>query len=216
MRYRLLDLFCGAGGAAYGYMRAGFHVTGVDIKPQPRYRGDVFIQGDALEYLAGHGQEFDIIHASPPCQAYSTCTPMPYRAQHPRLIEPLRQALLAMNRPYVIENVENARRHLYSPFFLCGSMVGLPIWRHRYFETNAFPFPLVLCCNHSTFPVLISGTFRRKGLKRRDYTVAERRAAIDIDWMTGSELDEAIPPAYTEWIGQQLLRHMEARHAYCP
>ena len=88
-------------------------------------------------------------------------------------------------------------------------MLGLPIWRHRYFETNGFPFPLVLSCNHSTFPVLISGTFRRKGQRRRDYTVAERRAAIGIDWMRDHELDEAIPPAYTAWIGQRLISRLQ-------
>ena len=202
---RLLDLFCGAGGSAMGYYQAGFsEIVGVDNRPMPRYPF-TFVQGDALAYLAAHGQDFDAIHASPPCQAYSKCTPMSYRSQHPRLIELVREGLLATHKPYVIENVENARRYLRTPFFLCGSMMGLPIWRHRYFETNGFPFPLVLACNHSVLPVLISGTFRRKGLKRRDYTVAERRVAIGIDWMTDSELDEAIPPAYTAWIGRALL-----------
>jgi DNA (cytosine-5)-methyltransferase 1 len=213
MTWRLLDLFSGAGGAAYGYMQAGFHVTGVDLHPQPRYKGDVFIQGDALDYLAAHGQEYDVVHASPPCQAYSKCTPMAYRAHHPRLIEAVREGLERNQKPYVIENVENARRYLRNAFFLCGSMFALPIWRHRYFETTGFPFPLTVACNHSVFPVLISGTFRRKGVKRRDYTVTERRSAIGINWMIDRELDEAIPPAYTRWIGEKLLTRLETLHA---
>lgn len=202
---RLLDLFAGAGGSAYGYMQAGFHVTGVDHILQPRYAGDAFVKADALTYLAQHGQAYDVIHASPPCQGYSHCTPPHARERHPRLIPQVRAACQRLGIPYVIENVAGARKEMPGSFLMCGSMVGLPIWRHRYFETNAFPFPLMLACNHSVLPVLISGTFRRKGQHRRDYTVQERRAAIGIDWMSDKELDQAIPPAYTAWIGQRLL-----------
>jgi DNA (cytosine-5)-methyltransferase 1 len=188
-----------------GYHQAGFtEIVGVDIAPQKRYPF-TFVQADALTYLAQHGEKFDVIHASPPCQAYSKITPMPCRIRHPQLIEPVRNALHQTRKPYVIENVENARGYLREPFLMCGSMVGLPIWRHRYFETNAFPFPLMLACNHSAFPILITGTFRRKGWRRREYSGAEKRAAIGIDWMSIAELDEAIPPAYTRWIGTQLL-----------
>lgn len=205
---RLLDLYCGAGGAAFGYMQAGFTVTGVDIHPQPRYPGEACIQADALAYLAQHGQEYDVIHASPPCQAYSHCTPPAYRGNHPMLIAEVREACMRHGGIYVIENVAGARGHMPGSFLMCGSMVDLPIWRHRYFETNGFPFPLMLACHHRNEPVLISGTFRRKGQHRRDYTVAERREAMGIDWMTGKELDQAIPPAYTNWIGCLLRKEL--------
>ena len=204
---RLLDLFCGAGGCTRGYQMAGYRVTGVDIAPQAHYVGEECIQADALVYVQAYGHEYDVIHASPPCQAYSQLTPMAHRSRHPRLIGAIQEALRATGRPYVIENVPNARKHLMEPFMLCGSMFDLPIWRHRFFETNAFPFPLVLSCNHGTLPVLISGTYRRKKhgiVERADYSVAERRAAIGIDWMVDKELDEAIPPAYTEWIGHRI------------
>lgn len=205
---RLLDLFCGAGGAAMGYHQAGFAVVGVDHVAQAHYPFP-FIQEDALTFLAHYGDAYEVIHASPPCQGYSTCTPPPYRARHPRLLPVVRDALQATGKPYVIENVAGARKDMQQPFFLCGSMLGLPLWRHRYFETNAFPFPLMLACNHGTLPVLMSGTFRRKGLHRRDYSVAERRAASGIDWMVDKELDQAIPPAYTAWIGRQILLRLE-------
>lgn len=107
---KLLDLFCKAGGAARGYMNAGFHVTGVDIVNQPRYGGDVFIQGDALEYVAAHGSSFDVIHASPPCQAHSDLQKQS-KINYVDLIAPTRQILLGLGVPYVIENVEGAPLH---------------------------------------------------------------------------------------------------------
>src|SRR5690606_26563980 len=119
---RILDLFCGQGGAAVGYHMAGFEVIGVDIDPQPRYPFE-FHQGDALEYLAKHGGEFDAIHASPPCQAYSRATTSGTRGNHPRMIAPLRSALGILGKPYVSENVEGAP--LISPVRLCGSMFDL-------------------------------------------------------------------------------------------
>lgn len=201
---RLLDLFCGAGGAAAGYYRAGFlDITGIDIKPQPHYPYK-FIQGDALEYLAQHGGEYDFIHASPPCQRYSECTPVQYRKNHPDLIEPTRKLLQRTGMPYVIENVEGARFLLHNPVMLCGSMFGLKIWRHRYFEISFDLGALTPPCNHGFEPVLISGTTRRKAERggRFEYAVEQRRAAAGIDWMTGRELDDAIPPVYTEFIGR--------------
>lgn len=107
-RPRLLDLFCGAGGAAMGYHRAGFDVVGVDIKPQKHYPFE-FHQGDALEYVAAHGHEYDVIHASPPCQGYSEETPLEYRGNHPRMIGAVRDALQKIGKPYIIENVDGAR-----------------------------------------------------------------------------------------------------------
>lgn len=203
---KMLDLFCGAGGAAMGYFRAGFSVVGVDIKPQVRYPFE-FHQADALEFCARHGAEFDAIHASPPCQAYSWLTPAGSRQNHPDLIGKVRTALRACARPYVIENVEGARRFLIQPLKLCGSQFGLKLFRHRYFEIGGIDCPLILVpsCNHAFVPVLISGTTRRKGFSRRENTVAERRDAAEIPWMTKEELDDAIPPAFTEFIGKQLM-----------
>lgn len=220
---RLLDLYCCADGAGVGYHRAGFDVVGVDIASQKRYPFQ-FVQADALEYVAAHGHEFDVIHASPPCQFASEATPMKRRSKHENLIPATRRALMATGKPYVIENVENARRFLHNPLMLCGSMFGLPVWRHRYFE--CYPnlmFPPAVC-NHArrpvTFtsgshsrkinrmsPVLITGTTRRSPANggRFDYTLAQCREAIECEWMTRAEIDQAIPPAYTEYIGRQFI-----------
>ena len=136
---RLLDLFCGGGGAAWGYHLAGFDdIVGVDNRPQPHYPFR-FEQGDALECLAAHGQEYDAVHASPPCQAYSALKHLA-RGDHPKLIEDVRGALQATGRPYVIENVVGAPLHF--PLMLCGSMFGLEtdcgaqLRRHRLFESS--------------------------------------------------------------------------------
>jgi DNA (cytosine-5)-methyltransferase 1 len=227
---RLLDLFCGAGGAGMGYHRAGFEVVGVDINPMPRYPFE-FHQADALEYLAAHGHEFDAIHASPPCQAYSDLRHMPNAKQHTSLIEPVRKLLYEIGKPFVIENVEGAP--LIDPIILCGTMFGLGVkaanaelWRHRQFELN-WPRFLVPPCNHRAAPKVIGvygghGRDRRRvitvvghtgGSSARDgcqqFTVAERSEAMGIDWMAGAQLSQAIPPAYTEFIGRQLMQHLE-------
>lgn len=205
---RLLDLFCGAGGAGMGYHLAGFEVVGVDIAPQPHYPFE-FHQADAFAYAPEHWQEFDVIHASPPCQAYSVETAEAYKALHPRLIAPIRKLLRATGKPYVIENVMGARRQLHNPIMFCGSMFGLRVWRHRYFEiypeSHLFLLPP---CDHSGVPVLVTGTPRRRGYPRKDAPADLRREAIGIDWMVTRELDEAIPPAYTEFIGRHLLAHV--------
>ena len=204
---KLLDLFCGAGGAAYGYHLAGFDdIVGVDIKPQPHYPFE-FVQADALEYVAEYGQEFDVIHASPPCQRFSQNTREDCKENHPDLIEPTRQELLAIGKPYIIENVTGARKHLKIPFMLCGSMFGLSMWRHRYFEIWPRVLFLTPPCAHSFVPVNISSQPMRfiDGKRVRQATIAEKREAMRIDWMTCDEITEAIPPAYTEWIGQRLL-----------
>lgn len=204
---RLLDLFSGAGGAAYGYMLAGFQVTGVDINPQPRYKGDVFIQADALEYVAEHGHEFDAIHGSPPCQGFSEMTPIRYRRNHPDLISPTRDLLRSIGKPYVIENVRGALGFLKNPVMLCGSMFGIPLQRHRYFEIWPEVFGLLPPCNHAVPPILITGTTTRFGGKY-EFPVEVCRRAAGIDWMTRKELDESIPPVYTHWIGRRLLEHI--------
>jgi DNA (cytosine-5)-methyltransferase 1 len=268
IRPRLLDLFCGAGGAAMGYDRAGFDVVGVDNRPQPNYPFE-FVQADALdvlgqwcddrqpvqvadrgddrvsdlvggagvgvgrfdiqvdEDLTGHDappvgvtagssiagiwcQGFDAIHASPPCQAFSD---LRHRTQgdYPDLIAATRDLLQATGLPYVIENVEGAP--LENPTVICGSSLGLgaggrQLRRHRLFETN---FPLLVApCVHQGQAVGVYGTGgggqMTRGFKARG--VAEAREALGTPWMTLAECAQAIPPAYTELIGHQLLAHI--------
>ena len=220
---RLLDLFCGAGGASMGYHRAGFEVVGVDIKPQPHYPFK-FYQADALEFpLEG----YDAYHASPPCQRFSTLTPNYARERHPDLIKEVRGIFLSIKKPCVIENVMGARWHLVNPLMLCGSMFGLPIWRHRYFEIIPPYYPMLNTCNHKLgtimwdgveidYPVYISAGGdgkngarpSRQGIRwrpRQDHAL--RCSAMKIDWMPKrSELTEAIPPVYTEYIGNYLIK----------
>jgi DNA (cytosine-5)-methyltransferase 1 len=218
VRPRLLDLFCGAGGAARGYQLAGFHVTGVDIRPQPRYVGDEFVQADAMTYpLDG----FDAIHASPPCQAYSLANNIHQRGDHPRLIEPTRERLLASGLPYVIENVPGAPLH--HPYLLCGRAFGLGVKRHRLFETPiamlvpscppGHPGDWLLVFGHTVLErCKQSGRTAKNGpiLRRRHVGTDLGRSAMGIDWMNRDELSEAIPPAYTQFIGEQLLAHVGA------
>lgn len=187
---KLLDLYCGAGGAATGYHRAGFDIVGVDHKPQKRYPFE-FHQADALEFLAEHGSEFDLIHASPPCQRFSTATPMSHRKKHLDLITPTRAALLKIGKPYIIENVTGARHMLHNSIMLCGSMFGLRIRRHRYFEIVPEILALTPPCNHSYPIVYITGSTGRSGcdFPRKDATIAQKLAAMDIDWMTTTEID---------------------------
>jgi DNA (cytosine-5)-methyltransferase 1 len=221
---KLLDLFCGAGGAARGYQLAGFHVTGVDIVPQPRYIGDEFYQADALEYCATHGREFDVIHASPPCQFATRLRSLHGERGYTNWIPQTRDALQQTGLPYVIENVEGARVHLHSPVMLCGTMFGLrtgdaDLWRHRLFEING-PLFLVPSCQHRNRVIGIYGGHgrdrrvitvvghtggRSTRLSTNGFTKDERNEAMGIDWMTQAELSQAIPPAYTEFIGRQLL-----------
>ncbi len=215
-RPRLLDLFCCAGGAAAGYHRAGFDVVGVDIDHQPNYPFE-FHRADALRldpaFLAG----FDAIHASPPCQAYSDLAARNGNAHEwPRLIEPVRDMLESTGKPYVIENVEGAP--LINYIVLCGTMFDeLRVLRHRLFETNF----LALAPPHGPHPKVHTHDRRKshygKTCEWRDYvqvtgggncTVAAAKDAMGIDWMTKRELNEAIPPAYAEYIGRSLIRHV--------
>lgn len=231
---RLLDLFCGAGGCARGYQEAGFHVTGVDIAPQPRYAGDVFAQGDALEYVKAHGEEFDAWHASPPCQAF---TQMPARwrgtgrrtDQRPDFLTPTRDYFHAHanGRPWVIENVPGAKHRMKTSFDLHGGMFGLRVHRQRRFESNLLilaprapltkdpvgvydyrPRPGTHYRNHMAGKT--SGArYSGKSVIRIAKTIEEGREAMGIDWMEWGELAEAIPPAYTRFIGAQLLRALD-------
>jgi DNA (cytosine-5)-methyltransferase 1 len=191
-----------------GYARAGFYVVGVDIKPQPRYCGDEFYQADAMTFpLEG----YDAIHASPPCQAFTSLRWMHNAKENPDLINATRQRLIDARVPYIIENVAGAR--LNAMIRLCGSSFGLgyenaELRRHRYFETS---FPLLAPpCHHKAERVIGvyggHGRDRRRKVNTQDYSTEARRQAMGIDWMTGAELSEAIPPAFTEWLGGELLR----------
>ena len=224
MKPRLLDLFCCGGGAAKGYQRAGFHVIGVDIQPQPNYCGDEFIQADALEYLDAMFptscalRELDAIHASPPCQAYTHAKHIANRGRddHPRLIEPVREFLRRSGLPYVIENVVGAP--LESPYLICGTSLGLNVKRHRLFETNvALMVPPCACGQYR--PKRFASTPRIDGSRplsayvnplASETTHEEFADAMGIDWVPkrgkrpARDLHEAIPPAYTELIGGYL------------
>lgn len=198
----MLDLFCGAGGAAKGYQRAGFYVVGIDNKPQPHYCGDEFYQADALTFAL---EGYDAYHASPPCQAYTRLTPPEYRQNHADLIEPVQLMLRATGKPYVLENVPDALFLLENPLLLCGTMFGLPTHRHRLFEIGPPFYPLLPKCARIREPIVVSGVTRRKS-GRLEYPVAAVRVAMGIPWMTRKELDDAIPPAYTEYIGRYLMQ----------
>lgn len=201
----LLDMFCGAGGAAMGYSRAGFDILGVDINPQPHYPFN-FIQDDALDFLAGNWKRFDAVHASPPCQFASRmfCPTKPEKRQnHINLIPVTRQLLKATGKAYVIENVAGARKHLINPVKLQGGMFGLRVWRDRYFELSfdlwfGLPFP-----DYGFVPVPVNSSSK---VGNKHAPVAIMRQAMDIDWMTKSELRQAIPPAYTEFLGMELIK----------
>jgi DNA (cytosine-5)-methyltransferase 1 len=210
-----LDLFCGAGGAAMGYSRAGFNVVGVDIALQPHYPFE-FWQEDAFDVLTNlerSTHRFAAIHASPPCQHYSALSnPTGNAAAWPDLIAPVRELLRGTGLPYVIENV--ARSPLQNYIELCGTMFGLRVLRHRWFEMSQPPL-FVPPCQHlgstldGTYIGHAEGGKDRYGKPRPNWSKQERQDAIGIDWMTRHEMREAIPPAYTEWIGAQLLRSLD-------
>lgn len=207
---KLLDLFCGAGGAGMGYSRAGFDVTGVDIAPQKNYPFK-FIQADALDYVAQYGWMFDAIHASPPCQRYSRMTPRKYRHNHPDLIPLVRFWLEAIDVPYAIENVPLAP--LRNPVMVCGGQLGLKVYRHRLFESNVYLMGIPHSPHQDKTPRSGHGNVSPKGFITlsggRSTEITQQ--AMGIDWMIGRELREAIPPAFTEFIGRQLIRAVEAR-----
>jgi DNA (cytosine-5)-methyltransferase 1 len=202
-----------------GYHCAGFdEIVGVDIAPQKRYPFE-FVRGDALKFAARHGHEFDVIHASPPCQVYSV-TRVLSTGNHPDLVEATRFTLSMIGRPYIIENVPGAP--LLNPITLCGTMFpGLRVIRHRLFECSPVVWWAPTSCLHWG---TASASGRGKSNKNpsgyipgnlknfdfitvtgHDYIAADGRKAMGIDWMTKKELSQAIPPAYTEWLGRQIL-----------
>ena len=205
---KALDLFCGAGGATKGLQRAGFHVTGVDINRQPNYCGDEFLQGDALECLRGmisSGYRFDLIWASPPCQRYMTGGNVRDRDHRPDLIRPVRSLLIDARATYIIENVPGAPIRVDA--MLCGTQFGLALRRHRHFETW-FRAPLPAPCDHSSPVVGVYGhphgeAGAWKGMLAG--TLKNWREAMGIDWMTATELSQAIPPVYSEFLAQAFL-----------
>lgn len=220
MSRRVADFFCCAGGAARGYQQAGFYVVGVDLYPQPRYAGDEFIQADALKLLADRDflSQFDFIHASPPCQRYSKSVAQKNRANHPDLIAPTRELLRASGLPWVIENVPGSP--LLEHITLCGSAFATPpeptVMRHRWFESS---LPLVGArCRHDLWPPRYKPAWNRTtplrfvnvsgGWGEHDWETKQR--AMGIDWMTPTELSEAIPPAYARYVGEQVLAALEA------
>jgi DNA (cytosine-5)-methyltransferase 1 len=201
-----------------GYHLAGFEVVGVDIEPQPNYPFE-FYQRDALSVLPhAIADPWGAIHASPPCQAYSTLSSFTTR-EYPRLVEPVRELLEISGLPYVVENVVGAP--LINPIRLCGSSFGLRVWRHRLFEMTNPPAMVPPCSHHQhPKPLDVTGTGgpsskpRVKpggGLSRKPKNLADAREAMGIDWMTRSELAEAIPPAFTEWIGRHLMAEINAK-----
>ncbi len=230
---RLLDLFCGAGGAGVGYHRAGFDVVGMDSRRQKDYPF-TFWQGDALDFLDEHWRSFDVIHASPPCQRYTHGNVAGGQAdRHPDLIGPVRELLIETGLPYVIENVP--RSPLRDPLVLCWSMFdrtetpwvkdddGTPLRmeRHRHFESNiALTAPRD--CYHPKH-IRVAGSY---GGARRDKDEARlirkggyvpskavQQRLLGIDWMTEAAMYQAIPPRYSEHIGRQLMAHLQERAA---
>lgn len=215
-RYRLLDLFCGAGGAAVGYARAGFEVVGVDAAPMPRFPF-TFVQANALDVLADldYVAEFDAVHASPPCQDHSAMGNFGL-AKHGTdwLVAATRDLLRWTAVPWVIENVAGAP--MRADYKVCGCMVGLPlIKRERWFETSWGGFGLRPPCHHPEKPIPIVGHGVPSSYRRKygSVPIEKRRAAMGIDWMNRDELAEAIPPAYTEYIGRELLAAIEDQEA---
>jgi DNA (cytosine-5)-methyltransferase 1 len=206
---RALDLFCGAGGATKGLQRAGFHVTGVDLVRSPNYPGDDFWQQDCMNLHPEGLEDFALIWASPPCQAFCAYQRSSKVKPALNLIPQTRNLLKRSGRPYIIENVEGAREHLRYPITLCGSMFGLDVKRHRLFETH---FPVeTLECEHDVwtprFPCATNRTNLRKTVEVGVYRIplAVQRKAMGIEWMTLKELSQAIPPDYSEYLANEYL-----------
>lgn len=221
---RLLDLFCCAGGAGMGYHRAGFDVVGVDINPQPNYPFE-FHQADAVGFALDHDHEFDAIHASPPCQANIAITAGNrgrdgWVDDHVNLVPATREALTWIGKPWVIEN--GVTGELRGDLRLCGLMFGLPTFRHRLFEVDGFALMSPGHPSHRGFRTAgwrhgvkyagnVYGVYGDGGGKP---TIAQAQKALGIDWTdVRDELNEAIPPAYTEFVGHQLMAHLLAEGA---
>lgn len=222
-RPKLLDLFSGAGGCSYGYYLAGFDVTAVDIIQQDDHPGSglyafpgmIFVRADAINYGTEFAHEFHAVHASPPCQAHSALRHLHPDKDYECFLERTRSILERLSCPWVIENVPGAP--LINPVMICGSFFGLRVRRHRLFESN---MPLRgTACKHKEQgrPIDVSGTGGRRINRRKDdhggntmkpRNIVEARMAMGVDWMRRYELSQSIPPAYTEFIGKQLMEHI--------
>jgi DNA (cytosine-5)-methyltransferase 1 len=201
-----LDLCCKAGGASVGYAQAGFQVVGVDIEPQKNYPYE-FHQADAFEFLARWGREFHLVHASPPCQAYTRLSAMT-KKEYPELIPQTRAALIANGRPWIMENVKGAP--LLDPVELCGSQFGLKVYRHRIFESSHLLLGLPHYPHRDKTP---KGGTRGNNISPKGFicvaghfsNVPYARLAMGINWMNRDELAQAIPPAFTQFLGMQII-----------
>ncbi len=200
---RALDTYCGPGGITRGYQQAGFHVTGVDITPQPYYCGDEFIQADALDVLTDHDflAQFDFIHASPTCQHHANVTAWRgSRESHPDTLTPTLRLLAAVSIPWVVENVPEACPPLRGDLLLCGSQFGLDIKRHRAFQLGNWSIP------YGLMPPCDCG-------RARPFMHKDERAyadAMGCTWMSKEAARQAIPPPYSKWIGDHLMTVLEA------
>lgn len=214
MKLSCLDLYCGGGGAGQGYFLAGYDVTGVDIDQQPKYPRQLqFIQTDALGVLRdiNYCRQFDLIHASPVCKRYSTITKTAGTSEdHPDDIAEVRELLQEISKPYVIENVPGAPLRNYVE--LCGTMFGLNVIRHRWFECWPEVWFPPFTCNHQK-TVVAHG---RRPDREKHYAavtghfsdVEFAQESMGVDWLGQKELSQAIPPAYTSWIGEQMKKHI--------
>lgn len=208
----LLDAYSCSGGAGWGYKLAGFKVVGVDIEAQPRYSGDLFLMGDAIDAIMVYGRKFDFIHASPPCQFDSECQRIQGN-DHPDLIGPTREALEAVGKPYVIENVEGARYQMKDPVTLCGAMFGIRTYRHRLFEAGGgFSFqapahPMHVARQAKMGRIVGDGEFMH--VVGHFSGTAMAREIMGMPWATRDELAEAVPPVYTEYVGLKALEYLK-------
>lgn len=204
-----IDLFCGGGGAAMGLYQAGFDVVGVDSQPQPDYPFP-FIKADAFDVDLS---PYDFVWASPPCQGYSTISQG--CSKSPLLINKVRRFINSYGKPYIIENVAGANKHLRDPVMLCGTMFDLPVFRHRYFESN---LPIMCDLEHSHEGKSGGGVWRR-GKKnmfavyghpsQREGSLEDWQKAMEINWLPAKTLAQAIPPAYSRYLGKQALKYMK-------
>jgi DNA (cytosine-5)-methyltransferase 1 len=204
---KVLDLFCGGGGGAKGYDEAGCEVFGVDNKPQPKYPYRMAV-ADALMYAVLFGRNYDLIHASPPCQGYSSITPD--KGKHKTMIPITRKILRWIGKPYIIENVPGARKELVNPIMLCGTMFDLKVVRHRYFECNPTIWFAPRSCSHYRKVVkhgrLPDRDRHYAALTGHFSDVEFGQIASGIDWLGQKELSQAIPPAFTNWLVTEMLK----------
>lgn len=205
---RALELFCRQGGSAMGLYRAGFDVHGVDIEPQPRFPFS-FAQADAIEYVRDHGHQFNLISGGPPCQRYSL-TQRIQGNEHPDLIGAFREAAQASGQPYLIENVEEARPLLIDPVMMCGYSFGMRTDRHRLFESSVPLFELAHR-KHEQQKVKMGRALQpgdRYHAIGNFSGVPYVRADMDVGWMSREGIRECVPPAFTEFIGRQIIEQL--------